>query len=82
VAAGDSDAFGSGASLNRYGTLLAAGTASEAGRPFAVTVALNPGGVPAPAPPRRAPGRLAGIATDVVLTTFWDGRKTSTSFAR
>jgi hypothetical protein len=82
VAAGDSDAFGSGASLNRYGTLLAAGTASEAGRPFAVTVALNPGGVPAPTPARRAPGRLAGIATDVVLTTFWDGRKTSTSFAR
>ncbi|MEA2445190.1 MAG: hypothetical protein QOJ12_2482 [Thermoleophilales bacterium] len=82
VAAGDSDAFGSGASLNRYGTMLAGGTASEAGRPFAVTVALNPGSVPAPAPARRAPGRLAGIAGDVVLTTFWDGRRTSTSLAR
>jgi hypothetical protein len=82
VAAGDSDAFGSGASINRYGTILAAGTASEAGRPFAVTVALNPGDPPAPVPARRAPGRLAGIARDVVLTTFWDGRTTSTSLAR
>jgi hypothetical protein len=82
VAAGDGDAFGSGASVNRYGTMLAAGTASEAGRPFAVTIALNPGDAPAPTPARRAPGRLAGIARDVVLTTFWDGRKTSTSLAR
>jgi hypothetical protein len=82
VTAGDGDAFGTAVSVNRYGTLLAAGTAVRAYRPIAVTVALDPDGRPAAAAVRRTSGQLAGIAGNVVLTNEWDGRKIATSLTR